>query len=107
MAEVWRGHHIAQQIPVAVKVIPKAAARDPLFLRIVRNEVQSAARLDHPGIIMVLDYGALPEEAEQASKGQLAAGSPYIAMELASWGSLDRLKRTLEWSELSRILLGV
>jgi eukaryotic-like serine/threonine-protein kinase len=107
MAEVWRGHHIAQQVPVAVKVITKAAARDPLFLRIVRNEVQAAARLDHPGIVMVLDYGELTEDAERASYGQLAAGSPYIAMELASWGSLDRLKRALEWTELSRILLGV
>jgi tetratricopeptide (TPR) repeat protein len=107
MAEVWRAIHVAQQIPVAVKVITKAAARDPLFLRIVRNEVQAAARLDHPGIILLLDYGEVTEEAEQRSSNSLAAGSPYIAMELASWGSLDRLKRALEWHELARILLGL
>ncbi len=107
MAEVWRAVHVAQQIPVAVKVITKAGARDPLLRRVIRNEVQAVARLDHPAIIMVLDYGELPEDAEEASGGALAAGSPYIAMELASWGSLDRLKRTLEWPELARILLGL
>jgi serine/threonine protein kinase/tetratricopeptide (TPR) repeat protein len=107
MAEVWRALHVPQQLPVAVKVITQAAGRDPLFLRVFRNEVRSVARLDHPGIIMVLDYGEVPEDAERASDGRIAAKSPYIAMELASWGSLDRLKATLEWTDLSRILLSL
>lgn len=107
MAEVWRAVHAGQQLPVAVKVITRAAARDALFRDVLKNEVRSVARLDHPGIIMILDHGEITEESEAASSGALTAGSPYLAMELASWGSLDRLQHALEWPDLCRILLGL
>ena len=35
------------------------------------------------------------------------AGSPYLAMELASWGSLDRVKLPLRWEDLLRLLLAL
>ncbi len=107
MAEVWSGVHTGQQIPVALKVITSKRAREERFRAAFRNEVQAVARLHHPGIVMVLEHGEVTEEAEAASKGQLAKGSPYLAMELASWGSLDKVKKPLRFDDLLRILLSL
>jgi tetratricopeptide (TPR) repeat protein len=104
IAEVWRAVHVRQDVPVALKVVTAAYARSERFLSTFRTEIQAVARLDHPGIVMVLDHGAVDEAAEEASGGQLVAGSPYLAMELASEGSLDRLAAPLAWPDLSRLL---
>ncbi len=104
IAEVWSAVHVAQQVPVALKVVTAAYARSERFLSTFRTEIQAVARLDHPGIVMVLDHGAVDPEAEAASQGQLVAGSPYLAMELASQGALDRLTAPLAWPDLVRVL---
>src|SRR5215510_11890460 len=88
MAEVWHGVHRRQSLPVAVKVITGRAARDPERAERIRAEAQAVARLHHPGIVVVLDHGAVDDAAESASGGLIAAGSPYIAMELAERGTL-------------------
>jgi serine/threonine protein kinase/tetratricopeptide (TPR) repeat protein len=107
MAEVWRGVHVGQHVPVAIKVITATHARTAHFLTAFRNEVQAVARLHHPGIVMVLDHGEVTEEAASALPKRLTAGSPYLAMELASWGSLDRVKLPLPWDDLLRLLLSL
>ncbi|MCP2335937.1 protein kinase domain-containing protein [Actinomadura rupiterrae] len=77
MASVWRAFDGVLSRPVAVKV-PRA---DGLPLdgpgrsaRRLRREATAAARLTHPGITGVYDYG----EAEMPSGGRL----PYVVMEL-------------------------
>lgn len=107
MAEVWRGVHIGQQIPVAIKVLTAKRAREPHFLTAFRNEVQAVARLHHPGIVLIFDHGEVTQAAAKASGDRLLAGSPYLAMELASWGSLDRVRMPLEWNDLFRLLLSL
>ncbi|MEW5849418.1 MAG: protein kinase [Myxococcota bacterium] len=104
MAEVWRGIHQRQRVPVAVKVMtgPRAAAKE--FHTAMRNEVMAVARLHHPNIVMVLDYGQVTREAEQASGGTLKAGSPYLAMELASKGTLWNVRRPMSWRNLRAVL---
>ena len=88
--QVWRGAHREQGVDVAIKLLPPAR-RDPLRLeRVFHNEVRQAARLDHPGIVAVLDYGDVSDEVAAASGGVIAAGSRYLAMEYASGGSLDK-----------------
>ena len=82
MAVVWEGTHREQGVPVAVKVITATHAREEKFLHAFRNEVQAVASLEHPGIVMVLDHGAVTEEAAAMSDERLTAGSPYLAMEL-------------------------
>jgi serine/threonine protein kinase/tetratricopeptide (TPR) repeat protein len=104
MAEVWRAEHAASSVSVALKVVTASRAKEPRYRAAFRNEVQAVARLNHPGIVLVLDHGEVSEEAEKLSQGQVTAGSPYFAMELASWGSLDRVKTRLPFSELQRIL---
>lgn len=104
MGEVWLGHHSAQQVPVAVKVIGGQLAHSEHFHQAFRTEVQAVARLSHPNIIMVFDYGLITEEAEEAAQGRLVAGSPFFAMEVASGGSLDDIPPPQSWSELRVIL---
>ncbi len=108
MADVWAGVHAAQQVPVAIKVMTGERARNVQYRSEFRNEVQSVASLDHPGIVMVFDHGDVSREAEDASRGMLPAGSPYLAMELADGGTLSSLPlEELDWPGLRRILLAL
>ena len=107
MADVWRGVHARQNVPVAVKVITTAKAREAKYLASFRNEVRAVARLHHPGIILVLDHGEVDAEAERASGGRLSAGSPYLAMELASHGTLADLPLPVPFAVLVKCLLAL
>jgi len=104
MGEVWRGVHVEQRIPVAAKVLLGHQARDPEFIAAFRSEVRAVAGLDHPGIIMVFEHGAVTPEAEQASQGRLVAGSPVLVMEMAGGGTLEDLGPHLTWPQLLPIL---
>jgi serine/threonine protein kinase/tetratricopeptide (TPR) repeat protein len=107
MGEVWEGAHVGQGVPVAVKVITAARARDPRYREAFRNEVRSVAGLDHPGIVHVFDYGEVDLRAEEASLGRLVAGSPFLAMELADGGSLRTRPHPHTWRQLSGTLLAL
>lgn len=80
MAEVWRGHDAVLDRPVAVKLIAPAL-RDQIAVDLVRAEAQLAARLAHPNVAGVHDFG-------------LSAGPggdlPYIVMELVEGETLGR-----------------
>lgn len=106
MGEVWRGVHRDQKVPVAIKVITRARAKKPKYLRAFRDEVQAVARLNHPGIVMVFDYGTISQQAAEASEGVLTAQSPYLVMESAS-NTLRALPRPVPWSRLKPMLLAL
>lgn len=103
--EIWRGAHIASKTDVAVKVITQAHALDANYYEQFRAEVQAFARLDHPGVVRVFDFGTIPKFAEEKSYGKLVAGSPYLVMEFAREGSLDRRMRCMSWETASRVLV--
>ncbi|MCC7536202.1 MAG: protein kinase, partial [Deltaproteobacteria bacterium] len=107
MAEVWRGRHVEEDVPVAVKVLTADVARKAEYRAAFRTEVRAVAWLDHPGIVVVLDHGEVPEETAARSSGQLAAGSPYLVMELATLGTLRRIRAPLRWSELRVVILSL
>ncbi len=86
MSMVWSGFHRRLGIPVAVKVL--TGDTGSRFAAWFRTEVRAVAALDHPGVIRVFDCG---EVTEAEGGGDLAAGSPWLAMELASAGSLEQL----------------
>jgi len=106
MGEVWRGHHVQQRVPVAVKVITAARARQQKYHDAFTREVRAVAGLEHPGLVMVFDYGIVGEEAEATSEGDIVAGSPYLAMELAT---ASRAQRPLpsSWLALRTELLAL
>ena len=75
MAFVWRARDVRLDRPVAVKLIAPQFADDPEFLVRFFSEGQSIARINHPNVVSVLDFG----EVE---------GRPFLVIEYVSGGSL-------------------
>jgi eukaryotic-like serine/threonine-protein kinase len=79
MGTVWRAADDVLDRHVAVKVLAAALTGDPEFRQRLRREARAAARLDHPHITRVYDYG------EVAMDGQTVQ---YLVMELLSGPTL-------------------
>jgi len=98
MSVVWRGFDEVLGRQVAVKVLPPSTSTDPSFRRRLRAEAQAAARLSHPHITNVYDYGeATTVDGEPV---------PYVVMELVDGESLAAVlarARRLPWPAAVRI----
>ena len=104
MGEVWRGVHAKAGVPIAAKVISQQHIEDELFLAAFRTEVRAVARLNHPGIVMVLDHGEIDQRAADASGGRLIVASPYVVMTWLDGGTLAHCPPT-DWRSLKESLL--
>ncbi|MEV6694644.1 serine/threonine-protein kinase [Micromonospora sp. NPDC051196] len=83
MSEVWRADDEVLGRPVAVKVLAATFAADPDLRATIRREARAAARLAHPHVTQVYDYG------EASLDGTVV---PYLVMELVDGRNLaDRL----------------
>jgi beta-lactam-binding protein with PASTA domain len=69
MATIYRARDNQLERDVAVKILRPEYGADPDFIDRFRHEAQSAASLNHPGIVAVYDYGTDP-------------AGPFIVMEL-------------------------
>ena len=105
MGRVWRAVHRGTGTQVAVKVLLARAAEEEENRVAFRREVRAVARLDHPHIVRVFDYGQVTAEEAGVSRGELSAGCPWLAMELAEGGTLAGRLGVLEWPTSRRILL--
>ncbi|CAN5295278.1 Stk1 family PASTA domain-containing Ser/Thr kinase [soil metagenome] len=82
MANVYLAHDEVLARDVAIKVLRDQYADDEEFVGRFRREAQSAARLSHPHIVQIYDWGRSGE------------GAYYIAMEYVPRGTLkDRIRR--------------
>jgi serine/threonine-protein kinase len=80
MSVVWRGFDLVLGRPVAVKVLSGRYATDDDFRQSIRSEAQAAARVSHPHLASVHDYGeSLDSEGRRV---------PYVVMELLSGPTL-------------------
>lgn len=77
MATVYKAYDAALERYVAIKIIRAASLSDPLFLGRFQREARALAKLDHPYILKVLDYG------EQD-------GIPYLVMPFVGHGTLKQ-----------------
>ncbi len=57
MGEVYRGHDLLLDRSVAVKILQPSLAQDPELVERFRAEARAAARLSHPNIVGVHDWG--------------------------------------------------
>jgi eukaryotic-like serine/threonine-protein kinase len=81
MGAVWEAEDTVLHRRVAVKLLSEALASEPRFAERFRREALAAARLSHPSIASVFDYGE-------------SGGLPFIVMELVHGETLaDRLHR--------------
>ncbi|HKT02870.1 MAG TPA: serine/threonine-protein kinase, partial [Rugosimonospora sp.] len=92
---VWRGYDELLGRQVAVKMLVPAG--DEEFPARIRQEAMAAARITHPNIAGVHDYG----EAVEADGDRV----PYIVLELVEGPSLDQrlTEGPLPWPEAVRI----
>ncbi|MFV2119301.1 serine/threonine-protein kinase [Streptomyces sp. Act-28] len=77
MGEVWQAYDETLGRPVAVKLLLTQES-DPTAVQRFRLEARTAGRLNHPGVVSVLDFGE--------HEGRL-----FLVMELVEGGSLARL----------------
>ena len=81
MATVFKAYQPALDRYVAVKVLPAYHARDPIFVQRFVREARSVAKLAHPNIVQIHDFG----EQDNIT---------FIIMEYVEGGTLkDRLKQ--------------
>jgi serine/threonine protein kinase len=76
MGAVYAGVHVALERQVAIKMLLPELVSDPLALERFRREALAAARLNHPNVAGVYDFGTLP------------GGESYIVMELVEGETL-------------------
>ncbi len=105
MARIFRAIHEQHSQPVAIKIMIGEQARKPRFVESFHAEVRAVARMNHPNIIRVYDYGAISDEVASSSEHWLSPGCPYMVMELAN-STLGRLDHSqLDWSHVHTILV--
>lgn len=107
MGTVWRARDTRRETDVAVKVISREPEDGAEVRRRFRREVQAHARLRHPGIATVYDYGVVSAEAAGRADGKLPADAPYLAVEYAESGTLADGGEPEDWSELRSLLVQV
>ncbi len=98
MATVYKAYDTRLERDVAIKVIRTdqfgSAAIDKVLKRFER-EAKALAKLSHPNIVGVIDYGDYEDV-------------PYLVMTYLPGGTLkERMKAKLPWSEAARLLLPV
>jgi serine/threonine protein kinase/ketosteroid isomerase-like protein len=82
MGAIYAGTHVELDRPVAIKLLLPSFNADGQVLERFRREARAAARVKHPNIVDIYDYGVL------------ADSEAYIIMELAEGETLhEHLKR--------------
>lgn len=86
MAEVFLARRVEDPTgaaPLVVKQILPQLAEDPELIRMFADEARIASRLDHPGIVRVLDFGAFE-------------GTWYLTMDFVDGVDVAQLQRSLK-----------
>lgn len=76
MGEVYVAQHVRNGLRVALKIMLRSVATDETVRRFLR-EGYAANRVQHPGVVRVLDDGVMPD------------GLPFLVMELLHGSSLE------------------
>ena len=75
MGAVYKARQRSLDRDVAIKILPRELGEDPEFHQSFETEAKAMARLNHPNLIGVYDFGAVE-------------GMPYIVMEYVNGKSL-------------------
>ncbi|HEX2912930.1 MAG TPA: protein kinase [Chloroflexia bacterium] len=95
MATVWLAYQPSLDREVAIKLMASQFTEDSDFIKRFNQEARSIARLRHPNILAVYEYGQ--EE-----------GVPYLVTELLEGGTLrERMMKPLDLRAASRIITQV
>ncbi len=90
MAELWRGHDLTLQRPVAIKLLHPHLAGDPKLVERFRREAVAAAGLSHPHIVPTYDAGT-------------DAGATYIILGLIHGPTLADVMATNRFEPMAAV----
>lgn len=94
MGAVYAGTHVDLDRPVAVKLLQPDLYVDPASFERFRREARVAAKIKHPNIADIYDYGSLGD------------GESYIVMELVEGQTLlDRIRQVGQFQFAEAIML--
>src|SRR5262245_56344815 len=68
MGAIYKGRHQSTGQLVAIKIMQRQVAANPVLLRRFEQEFKAASKLDHPNIVRALEFGE-------------AGGLPFLVME--------------------------
>jgi serine/threonine protein kinase len=92
MAVVYKAYDTHLDCPVAVKVILPSYEHTDKFLKRFEREARALAKLSHPNIVGVIDYGQYN-------------GLPYLVMEYLPGGTLkQKMGKLISWQESARLI---
>jgi len=95
MAIVYKAYDMRLERQVAIKVIRRGAFPPDMLEQILKRferEAKALARLNHPNIVSVIDYGSY-------------SGAPYLVMPFIPSGTLkERINQPVHYSEAAQIL---
>jgi len=96
MGAVYKGRQLSLDRDVAIKVLLYECGEDAEFRESFTTEAKAMARLNHPNLLGVFDYGDID-------------GMPYIVMEYVDGGSLHEAawNKVLEPSQAVAIVKGI
>ena len=87
MGAVYKARQPALDRLVALKILPAQAAPDPGFADRFTREARALARLNHPNIVAVYEFG-------QVSSAGASPALPFLIMEFVDGVNLRQLQRT-------------
>lgn len=96
MGAVYLGTQLSLERPVAIKILPRHLGADEEFRTSFSTEAKSMAKLNHPNLIGVYDFGEVD-------------GMPFIVMEYVPGKSLhdSSYGKQIDASEASRIVIAI
>jgi capsular polysaccharide biosynthesis protein/tRNA A-37 threonylcarbamoyl transferase component Bud32 len=86
MGAVYKARQKQLDRIVALKILPPSIGQDPAFAERFAREARAMAKLNHPGIVTIYDFGQA-----QGGAGQMLARLYYFIMEFVDGVSLRQL----------------
>lgn len=107
MGAVYRARHRRDGSEAALKVLLPEHAREEQYKREFRAEVGALARLNHPAIATLYDYGFVDAELADSGPETFVEGAPWLAMEYVDGNPLDEVARDWDWNTFESCILAL
>lgn len=106
-ATVWRATHDDEGAVVALKVLQGRHVDRAAVRAAFADEVRALAGLDHPAVLRAYDHGVIDAVTAERALGAVAPGAPWLAMELASGGSLADAPAPTRWADVAPLVFAL
>lgn len=103
-SRVWLASHPQSSLRFVVKVLRGEIARDAASRDAFVREADAVARLWHPNIVALHDFGEIGAAVAESWPGGLDAATPYLVTEYYERGSLGD-GEALPWARVHEVLV--